>query len=356
MATQSRNGTGTELVHVGFGNFLAVNKVLAIVTPSSAPIQRMIREGKKEKTIIDITSGRRTKAAVFMDTGQIMLVAITPEALAGRVTAARQGKVAQAQAPSTSECRRRPCSSSSPDPPGRAKTPSSPRSVTPAAAATASRVNATTRDRRPNEQDGVDYYFVTERRVRAPVGDGDFLEHATVYGQKKGVLKAPGPQATGGRPRRHPAHRRPGRALHQVSRARTPSPSSSRRRHSKRWSSACAPAAATRRSRWPSACRQPATRSPRPMSSTTPSSTTTSTHCVAEIEAIIERERARPGRKPTVIALAPYALACYLLRYGATTTSGGRTASSTRSTRARSRTPTATASATCRASPAASTT
>jgi regulator of extracellular matrix RemA (YlzA/DUF370 family) len=99
MATPSKNGAGTELIHVGFGNFLAVNKVLAIVTPGSAPIQRMVREGKKEKTIIDITSGRRTKAAVFMDTGQIMLVAITPEALAGRVTAARQGRVAQAHAP-----------------------------------------------------------------------------------------------------------------------------------------------------------------------------------------------------------------------------------------------------------------
>ena len=89
---------GTELVHVGFGNFLAVNRVLAIVTPSSAPIQRMIREGKKAKNIIDITSGRRTKAAVFVDTGQIMLVAITPEALAGRVAAIRGGKVETAQA------------------------------------------------------------------------------------------------------------------------------------------------------------------------------------------------------------------------------------------------------------------
>jgi regulator of extracellular matrix RemA (YlzA/DUF370 family) len=96
MAQASRSGT--ELIHVGFGNFLAINKVLAIVTPTSAPIQRMIREAKKEKTIIDITSGRRTKAAVFMDSGQIVLVAITPEALAGRVTAARQGKMTQAQA------------------------------------------------------------------------------------------------------------------------------------------------------------------------------------------------------------------------------------------------------------------
>ena len=90
--------SGTELVHVGFGNFLAMNKVLAIVTPSSAPIQRMIREGKKAKNIIDITSGRRTKAAVFMDSGQTMLVAITPEALAGRVAAIRGGKIEKAQA------------------------------------------------------------------------------------------------------------------------------------------------------------------------------------------------------------------------------------------------------------------
>lgn len=87
MAAGTRGGT--ELIHVGFGNYLAMNKVLAIVAPTSAPIQRMVREGKKEKTIIDVTSGRRTKAAVFTESGQIVLVAITPEALAGRVS--RQG-------------------------------------------------------------------------------------------------------------------------------------------------------------------------------------------------------------------------------------------------------------------------
>src|SRR5437867_7322149 len=96
MAQYSRNGS--ELVHVGFGNYLAMNKVLAIVTPGSAPIQRMVREGKKKGIIIDITSGRRTKAAVFTETGSILLVAITPEALAGRVSAAKSGRVAQAQA------------------------------------------------------------------------------------------------------------------------------------------------------------------------------------------------------------------------------------------------------------------
>ncbi len=98
MAQATNHNSTAELVHVGFGNYVAVNKVLAIVTPGSAPIQRMIREGKKKGIIIDITSGRRTKAAVFSETGNILLVAITPEALAGRVTAARSGRVAQAQA------------------------------------------------------------------------------------------------------------------------------------------------------------------------------------------------------------------------------------------------------------------
>lgn len=98
MAQNSNHSGNTELVHVGFGNYVAVNKVLAIVTPGSAPIQRMIREGKKKGIIIDITSGRRTKAAVFSETGNILLVAITPEALSGRVVAARSGRMAQAHA------------------------------------------------------------------------------------------------------------------------------------------------------------------------------------------------------------------------------------------------------------------
>ena len=93
MAQQAREPHhGAELIHVGFGNYIALNRVVAIVTPGSAPIQRVVRDGKKRGIIIDITSGRRTKAAVFTDTGNIVLVAITPEAVAGRVAAARSGK------------------------------------------------------------------------------------------------------------------------------------------------------------------------------------------------------------------------------------------------------------------------
>jgi len=79
----------TDLIHVGFGNYIALNRVVAIVSPGSAPIQRLIREGKKRGVIVDITSGRRTKCAIFTDTGAIILIAITPEAIAGRVATAR---------------------------------------------------------------------------------------------------------------------------------------------------------------------------------------------------------------------------------------------------------------------------
>ena len=81
----------TELIHVGFGNFIALNRVVAIVSPNSAPIQRMIREGKKKGLTIDITSGRRTKCAIFTDAGFIILIAITPEAIAGRAAARGRG-------------------------------------------------------------------------------------------------------------------------------------------------------------------------------------------------------------------------------------------------------------------------
>lgn len=95
---KSSSDQRAEFVHIGFGNFVATSKVIAIVTPASAPIQRMIREGKRKGIIIDVTSGRRTKAAVIMEAGNIMLVAITPEAIAGRVNAHRSGRVAAAQA------------------------------------------------------------------------------------------------------------------------------------------------------------------------------------------------------------------------------------------------------------------
>ena len=87
----------TELVHVGFGNILAIDKVLAIVSPGSAPIKRMIQAGKSKGLLIDLTSGRKTKAVIIMDSGHIVLVALNPETIASRLTASRSGGVKQSE-------------------------------------------------------------------------------------------------------------------------------------------------------------------------------------------------------------------------------------------------------------------
>jgi len=79
----------TELVHVGFGSIVAINKVVAIVSPGSAPIKRMMQVGKSEGLLVDLTSGRKTKAVLVMDSGHIVLVAIGPETIAGRLVASR---------------------------------------------------------------------------------------------------------------------------------------------------------------------------------------------------------------------------------------------------------------------------
>jgi regulator of extracellular matrix RemA (YlzA/DUF370 family) len=87
----------TELVHVGFGNILAMDKVLAIVSPDSAPIKRMIQAGKSKSLLIDLTSGRKTKAVIIMDSGHIVLVALNPETIASRLAASRSGGVKQSE-------------------------------------------------------------------------------------------------------------------------------------------------------------------------------------------------------------------------------------------------------------------
>lgn len=74
-----------QLVNIGFGNIIAANKIVAIVSPESAPIKRMIQEAKDAKTAIDATCGRRTRAVLIMDSGHIILSAVQPETVAGRV-------------------------------------------------------------------------------------------------------------------------------------------------------------------------------------------------------------------------------------------------------------------------------
>ena len=84
-----------EPIHVGFGNILAVNRVIAIVSPNSAPTKRTIQEGRNRGLLIDMTNGRRTKAVIITDSSHIILAALAPDTIAGRLQASRDGSPAR---------------------------------------------------------------------------------------------------------------------------------------------------------------------------------------------------------------------------------------------------------------------
>ena len=74
-----------RLINIGYGNIVAAHRLLVIVNPESAPIQRMVAEAREAGRIIDGTLGRRTRSVLVMDTGHVILSALQPETLAGRL-------------------------------------------------------------------------------------------------------------------------------------------------------------------------------------------------------------------------------------------------------------------------------
>ena len=78
-----------ELVHIGFNNILAMSRVIAIASPNSAPTKRTIHEGRNNGKLVDMTSGRRTKAVIFTDSGHIILAALAPETIMSRALGSR---------------------------------------------------------------------------------------------------------------------------------------------------------------------------------------------------------------------------------------------------------------------------
>lgn len=74
-----------QLINIGFGNIVSANRIISIVSPESAPIKRLVQEAKDSKMAIDATYGRRTRAVLVMDSGHIILSAVQPETVAGRL-------------------------------------------------------------------------------------------------------------------------------------------------------------------------------------------------------------------------------------------------------------------------------
>ncbi len=74
-----------KLINIGFGNIVAANRIIAIVSPESAPIKRVIQEAREEGRLIDATYGRRTRAVVVTDSDHIVLSAVQPETVSHRL-------------------------------------------------------------------------------------------------------------------------------------------------------------------------------------------------------------------------------------------------------------------------------
>ena len=74
-----------QLINIGFGNIVSADRIVAIVSPESAPIKRTIQEAKDKGLAIDSTCGRKTRAVLIMDSGNIILSATQPETLAGKL-------------------------------------------------------------------------------------------------------------------------------------------------------------------------------------------------------------------------------------------------------------------------------
>lgn len=75
-----------NLLSIGLGNYVSYDRVVAIVSPESAPVKRMVQEAKDKGIAIDSTYGRRTRAVIVMDSGQVVLSSIQPETIVDRNT------------------------------------------------------------------------------------------------------------------------------------------------------------------------------------------------------------------------------------------------------------------------------
>lgn len=80
------------LIHIGFGNIVNTAKIIAIVSPEAAPIKRLVQNAKEKGLAIDATQGRKTKSVLVMENSQVVLSALLPETIAGRVQVGTQAQ------------------------------------------------------------------------------------------------------------------------------------------------------------------------------------------------------------------------------------------------------------------------
>lgn len=90
-----KSSESIRLINIGFGNIVSANRLVAIISPESAPIKRTIQEARERGMLIDATYGRRTRAVIVTDSDHIILSAVQPETVANRLYA-KDGAIMEA--------------------------------------------------------------------------------------------------------------------------------------------------------------------------------------------------------------------------------------------------------------------
>lgn len=80
-----------QLINIGFGNMVSSSKLVAVVSPESAPIKRIVQDARDKGVLVDATYGRRTRAVIIMDSGHVILSAVQPETVGSRVNTNEEG-------------------------------------------------------------------------------------------------------------------------------------------------------------------------------------------------------------------------------------------------------------------------
>ena len=88
-----------KFINIGYGNMVAADRIITLVSPDSAPIKRLIQDAKDQGRVIDVTCGRKTRAIVIMDSDHVILSAIQHETISGRLNGASEEQEGEGDAP-----------------------------------------------------------------------------------------------------------------------------------------------------------------------------------------------------------------------------------------------------------------
>ena len=173
-----------KLINIGFGNLVSAGRVVAVVSPDSAPVKRLVKEARERGMLIDASYGRSTRAVLIMDSDHVVLSALTPETVASRAAGQPEGKPTEEQKKMENEKSLFVVSGAAGT--GKDSVVKALREAHPEIEKT---VSATTRAPRPGEQEGVDYYYRSQEQFQQLIANDEVVEYNFYNGNYYGTLK-----------------------------------------------------------------------------------------------------------------------------------------------------------------------